>query len=87
MTRRQIYIQLCSFFKTTKEAHICGRASKAVKIFRDNCLIPFEEIKSISFSYGKYSNIQGEYYGENRDTLNIEYTSTTNEKYHFAIMD
>ena len=87
MTRRQIYIQLCSFFRATKEPASYNRASKAVKIFGDNCLIPFKEIESISFTYGKYSNIQGEYYGENRDTLNIEYTSTTNEKYHFAIMD
>lgn len=88
MTSQQIYTQLYQFLGgRTCRGGFKTRAIKSVKIFRDNCLIPFEEIKSISFSYGKYSNIHGKYYGENRDVLNIEYTSTTNEKYHFAIMD
>ena len=87
MTRRQIFIQLCQFLRVKEHKEAWRRAHRSVTIFSENSLVPFKELKAITFSYGKYSDEHGNYYGENRDTLNIDYTTIDGEKYHFAIMD
>ena len=82
MTRRQVYIMLTSFLGGDWK-----RAKKAVEIFDHNFCLTFKAIEKISFAYGKYSDLDGNYYGENRDTLNVEYMGKDGEKHYFSILD
>ena len=70
----------CSFTEATKKA----------ETFRQNCCVPLTWIVSIRLSFGKYSRTEnGEvvYYGENRDTLHIEYTDREGDIHHFSIIE
>jgi len=70
----------CSFTEATKKA----------ETFRQNCCVPLTWVVSIRLSFGKYSRTEnGEvvYYGENRDTLHIEYTDREGDRHQFSILD
>jgi hypothetical protein len=65
-------------------------ATKKVETFRLNCCVPLTWIVSIRLSFGKYSRTEnGEvvYYGENRDTLHIEYTDREGDRHQFSIIE
>ncbi len=70
----------CSFTEATKKA----------ETFRQNCCVPLTWVVSIRLSFGKYSRTEnGEviYYGENRDTLHIEYTDREGDRHQFSIIE
>jgi len=70
----------CSFTEATKKA----------ETFRQNCCVPLTWVVSIRLSFGKYSRTEnGEvvYYGENRDTLHIEYTDREGDCHQFSIIE
>ena len=47
----------------------------------------FRQVTSIQMCWGKYSDINGNYYGENHDTVNFTYIDNDNEKHYFAILE
>ena len=70
----------CSFTEATKKA----------ETFRQNCCVPLTWVVGIRLSFGKYSRTEnGEvvYYGENRDTLHIEYTDREGDRHQFSIIE
>ena len=70
----------CSFTEATKKA----------ETFRQNCCVPLTWVVSIRLSFGKYRRTEnGEvvYYGENRDTLHIEYTDREGDRHQFSIIE
>ena len=70
----------CSFTEATKKA----------ETFRQNCCVPLTWVVNIRLSFGKYSRTEnGEvvYYGENRDTLHIEYTDREGDRHQFSIIE
>lgn len=81
MTRKQIYQQIAAFTGDWKSAR------RKAEIFDVNCRVELAQVTDIALSFGKYYDGHGNYYGENRDTLNFDYRDTDGDRHHFAIMD
>lgn len=81
MTKKQVYKQLCEFLKDWK------RAQRFVEILDHNICVSFRQVTSIQMCWGKYSDLNGNYYGENHDTVNFSYTDTDRERHFFSIME
>lgn len=65
-------------------------ATRRAQTFIKNCCVPLTWVVSIRLSFGKYSKAENNevvYYGENRDTLNFDYTDREGDRHHFAIID
>jgi len=70
----------CSFTEATKKA----------ETFRQNCCVPLTWVVRIRLSFGQYSKVENGktvYYGENRDTLHIEYTDRDGDRHQFSIIE
>ena len=81
MTQKQLYNQIAAFTGDWKSA------KEQMKIFIYNALVPIRCIESLSLSFGKFCDVHGNYYGENRDTINFDYTDNEGDRMHFAIMN
>ena len=81
MTRKQIYNQIAAFTGDWKSAR------RKVKIFERHCCVTLAQVTCICLSFGKFSDGHGNYYGENRGTLNFDYTEADGYRHHFAIID
>lgn len=81
MTRKQIYNQIATFTGDWKSAR------RKAEIFDHNCCVTLAQVTDITLAFGKYCDGHGNYYGENRDTLNFKYTDRDGDRHHFAIMD
>lgn len=81
MTRKQVFQQIAAFTGDWKSAR------RKVEIFNQNCCVTMAQITSISLSFGKFYDGHGNYYGENRDTLNFDYRDSEGDYHHFAIID
>ena len=81
MTRKQIYNQIAAFTGDWKSAR------RKAEIFEHHCCVTLAQVAGICLSFGKFSDEHGNYYGENRDTLNFDYTEADGCRHHFAIID
>lgn len=85
MTLKEIRDEIAAF----KDCSFTEAIKKA-ETFRQNCCVPLTWVVGIRLSFGKYSRTEnGEtvYYGENRDTLHIEYTDREGDRHQFSILD
>jgi len=83
MTLKEVRDEIAAFTGDKK-----GEAMRKAKIFTHH--ISISHVCRIRLSFGQYSRTKnGEvvYYGENRDTLHIEYTDREGDSHHFSILD
>lgn len=85
MTLKEIRDEIADFKSCSLK-----EATQNAQTFRHHRCVPLSQVVDIRLSFGKYSRSKAgkvEYYGENRDILNIVYYDRDGERHEFSIID